>query len=85
MGQSPVIDRAKPRPRNAEKRERTRENKENLAMPNPDAGIFALPTPITPASNRKSRPNKTAQTTPVNNNVIHKAVETQKGERVQDG
>ncbi|MCJ8749250.1 hypothetical protein PDJAM_G00174320 [Pangasius djambal] len=78
IGQSPIVDQAKPRPRNGEKRERTRENKENLAVPNADGGVFALPAPFTPASNRKSRPNKMAPTTPVNNNVVQKPVETQK-------
>ncbi|KAK3507381.1 hypothetical protein QTP70_015795 [Hemibagrus guttatus] len=76
--QSPIIDQAKPRPQNGEKRERTREDKENLAAHSTEGGVFALPAPITPASNRRGRPNKTAPSTPVNNNVIHKLVETQK-------
>ncbi|XP_058240044.1 maternal embryonic leucine zipper kinase isoform X1 [Hemibagrus wyckioides] len=78
IGQSPIIDRAKLRPQNAEKRERTRENKENLAVHSADGGVFALPAPVTPVSNRRGRPNKTAPSTPVNNNIIHKPVETQK-------
>ncbi|XP_060772654.1 maternal embryonic leucine zipper kinase [Neoarius graeffei] len=70
---SPIIEQAKQRPWNSEKRERTRENKENLAVPNANGGVFALPAPITPASNRKCRPNKTAPTSPVIN--MHKPVE----------
>uniref|UniRef100_A0AAR2KUI3 Maternal embryonic leucine zipper kinase n=1 Tax=Pygocentrus nattereri TaxID=42514 RepID=A0AAR2KUI3_PYGNA len=77
--QSPVIDQRKPRPRNTEKRERTRENKENLTVSSRDGNGFALPAPVTPVSSRKGRPNKTAQSTPVNNNIIHTA-ETQRGE-----
>lgn len=79
-GQSPIVDRAKARPRDGEKRERARENKENLAVTDADGGVFALPAPVTPASNRKSRTDRKAQMTPVNNNVIHKPVETPKGE-----
>ncbi|KAI5087707.1 maternal embryonic leucine zipper kinase, partial [Silurus meridionalis] len=78
MGQSPTVDRAKPRSRNAEKHERTKENKENVALANSDGGVFALPAPMTPASNRKSRRNKTSTTTPVNNNNIHKPAGTHK-------
>ncbi|KAI4876192.1 hypothetical protein NFI96_019337, partial [Prochilodus magdalenae] len=77
VGQSPAIDQGKPRSRHPEKRERTRENKENLAVPSRDGNGFALPAPVTPASSRKGRPNKAAQTTPINNNVINTA-ETQK-------
>lgn len=91
-GQSPIVDRAKARPRDGEKRERARENKENLAVTDADGGVFALPAPVTPASNRKSRTDRKAQMTPVNNNVIHKPVETPKevvgrraGEQQQGG
>lgn len=82
IGPSPIIDQSKPRAQNAERHERNRENKENLAVPSADGGLFALPAPITPASNRKGRPNKTTSSTPVNSNVTHKPVETQKGECV---
>ncbi|KAF4071647.1 hypothetical protein AMELA_G00275720 [Ameiurus melas] len=92
IGQSPIVDRAKARPRDGEKRERARENKENLVVTDTDGGVFALPAPVTPASNRKSRTNRTAQTTPVNNNVIRRPVETPKevvgrrtGEQQQGG
>uniref|UniRef100_A0AAR2JUC7 Maternal embryonic leucine zipper kinase n=1 Tax=Pygocentrus nattereri TaxID=42514 RepID=A0AAR2JUC7_PYGNA len=55
VGQSPVIDQRKPRPRNTEKRERTRENKENLTVSSRDGNGFALPAPVTPVSSRKGR------------------------------
>ncbi|XP_076879103.1 maternal embryonic leucine zipper kinase [Brachyhypopomus gauderio] len=71
IGYSPVIGQGKSRPRNGEKRQRARENKENLAVPDPDTNVFALPAPITPVANRKGRPNKAAPTTPVNNNVLN--------------
>ncbi|XP_066516024.1 maternal embryonic leucine zipper kinase [Hoplias malabaricus] len=71
VGHSPLIEQGKPRPRNTEKRERTRENKENLALPSRDGNGFALPAPVTPASSRKTGSIRTAQTTPINNNVIN--------------
>ncbi|XP_060720590.1 maternal embryonic leucine zipper kinase [Tachysurus vachellii] len=87
IGQSPIIHQAKPCPRKGEKRERTRENKENFVVHSTDDGVFALPAPVTPASNRKSRPNKTAQSTPVNNNVINnkEVVGRRAGEQQQGG
>uniref|UniRef100_A0A4W5LPG7 Maternal embryonic leucine zipper kinase n=1 Tax=Hucho hucho TaxID=62062 RepID=A0A4W5LPG7_9TELE len=53
-------------------RERTNENKENVAMANKDADIFALPAPRSPVANRKAtRPNKRVLTTPTHNNTNH--------------
>uniref|UniRef100_A0A674DQM2 Maternal embryonic leucine zipper kinase n=1 Tax=Salmo trutta TaxID=8032 RepID=A0A674DQM2_SALTR len=50
--------------------ERTNENKENVAVANKDADIFALPAPRTPVANRKAtRPNKRVLTTPTHNNT----------------
>ncbi|KAK6324416.1 hypothetical protein J4Q44_G00037580 [Coregonus suidteri] len=50
-------------------RERTTENKENVAVANKDADIFALPAPRSPVANRKAtRPNKRVLTTPTHNN-----------------
>uniref|UniRef100_A0AAZ3NWD5 Maternal embryonic leucine zipper kinase n=1 Tax=Oncorhynchus tshawytscha TaxID=74940 RepID=A0AAZ3NWD5_ONCTS len=51
-------------------RERTNENKENVAVANKDADIFALPAPRSPVANRKAtRPNKRVLTTPTHNNT----------------
>ncbi|XP_052366067.1 maternal embryonic leucine zipper kinase-like, partial [Oncorhynchus keta] len=50
--------------------ERTNENKENVAVANKDADIFALPAPRSPVANRKAtRPNKRVLTTPTHNNT----------------
>ncbi|XP_062864724.1 maternal embryonic leucine zipper kinase isoform X2 [Trichomycterus rosablanca] len=76
FGQSPMIDQVKPRPQTHDRHQPTRENKENLSSA--DNGGFALPAPKTPASSRKGRSNKPAPTTPMNNNVINVAAETQK-------
>ncbi|TSN95718.1 Maternal embryonic leucine zipper kinase [Bagarius yarrelli] len=91
IDESPLTDQTKARPRNVVKRERTKENKENVAAPNSQGAVFALPAPVTPASNRKSRPNKTTMT-PVNNNILQKSAELQKdvvgqktGEQQQGG
>uniref|UniRef100_A0A4W6BRQ8 Maternal embryonic leucine zipper kinase n=1 Tax=Lates calcarifer TaxID=8187 RepID=A0A4W6BRQ8_LATCA len=49
-------------------RERTCENKENIAVQEKDVDIFALPPPRTPVSSKKNaRPNKNVLTTPNQN------------------
>ncbi|XP_049328394.1 maternal embryonic leucine zipper kinase isoform X2 [Astyanax mexicanus] len=78
VGQSPIINQGKPHPRNSEKRERTRENKENLSAPSRDGSGFALPAPVTPVVGRRGRSNKMAQTTPINNNNVINMTETPK-------
>uniref|UniRef100_A0A8K9WT86 Maternal embryonic leucine zipper kinase n=1 Tax=Oncorhynchus mykiss TaxID=8022 RepID=A0A8K9WT86_ONCMY len=51
-------------------RERTNENKENVAVANKDADIFALPAPRSPVANRKAtQSNKRFLTTPTHNNT----------------
>uniref|UniRef100_A0A8K9X150 Maternal embryonic leucine zipper kinase n=1 Tax=Oncorhynchus mykiss TaxID=8022 RepID=A0A8K9X150_ONCMY len=51
-------------------RERTNENKENVAVANKDADIFALPAPRSPVANRKAtQSNKRVLTTPTHNNT----------------
>ena len=48
--------------------ERTVENKENIAVPEKDVEIFALPPPRTPVSSKKNaRPGKNVLTTPNQN------------------
>ncbi|XP_045578982.1 maternal embryonic leucine zipper kinase isoform X3 [Salmo salar] len=62
--------------------ERTNENKENVAVANKDADIFALPAPRTPVANRKAnRPNKRVLTTPTHNNTnkVGNRVDTPQG------
>nr|XP_046193217.1 maternal embryonic leucine zipper kinase-like isoform X1 [Oncorhynchus gorbuscha]XP_046193218.1 maternal embryonic leucine zipper kinase-like isoform X1 [Oncorhynchus gorbuscha] len=63
-------------------RERTNENKENVAVANKDADIFALPAPRSPVANRKAtRPNKRVLTTPTHNNTnkVGNKVDTPQG------
>ncbi|XP_064872440.1 LOW QUALITY PROTEIN: maternal embryonic leucine zipper kinase-like [Oncorhynchus nerka] len=63
-------------------RERTNENKENVALANKDADIFALPAPRSPVANRKAtRPNKRVLTTPTRNNTnkVGNKVDTPQG------
>uniref|UniRef100_A0A4W4FGT5 Maternal embryonic leucine zipper kinase n=1 Tax=Electrophorus electricus TaxID=8005 RepID=A0A4W4FGT5_ELEEL len=71
VGSAPGPRQGKPRPQNHEKRERTKEDKENLLVPAPDGNVFALPAPLTPAAIRKGRPHKAGPTTPVNSNVLN--------------
>lgn len=79
IGQSPIIERGKPRPQKPERRDRTRENKENLAVNSSDRDVFALPAPRTPMSSRKAtRSNRTVATTP-NNNIINTSSDTNRG------
>ncbi|XP_035516512.1 maternal embryonic leucine zipper kinase [Morone saxatilis] len=65
-------------------RERTSENKENIAVQDKDVEIFALPPPWTPVSSKKNaRPNKNVLTTPNQNanvNGTKTNVGTPKGE-----
>uniref|UniRef100_A0A8C1JMF9 Maternal embryonic leucine zipper kinase n=1 Tax=Cyprinus carpio TaxID=7962 RepID=A0A8C1JMF9_CYPCA len=69
MCNSPLIEQGRPRQQKPERRERTRENKENLAVTGTDGDVFALPAPRTPMSSRKTKSNRNVATTP-NNNII---------------
>lgn len=72
MGYSPIIDQGRPRSQKPKRREKTKENKENLAVTSTDEDVFALPAPRTPVCGRKAaRPNRTVPTTP-NNNVTNR-------------
>uniref|UniRef100_A0A672MRE4 non-specific serine/threonine protein kinase n=1 Tax=Sinocyclocheilus grahami TaxID=75366 RepID=A0A672MRE4_SINGR len=67
MGYSPITEQGRPRRQKPERRERTRENKENLAVTATDGDVFALPAPRTPMSSRKTKSNRNVATTPNNN------------------
>uniref|UniRef100_A0A8C2CR70 Maternal embryonic leucine zipper kinase n=1 Tax=Cyprinus carpio TaxID=7962 RepID=A0A8C2CR70_CYPCA len=69
MCYSPIIEQGRPRQQKPERRDRTRENKENLAVTGTDGDVFALPAPRTPMSSRKTKSNRNVATTP-NNNII---------------
>ncbi|XP_051561586.1 maternal embryonic leucine zipper kinase-like isoform X2 [Myxocyprinus asiaticus] len=69
IGHSPFIDQGRPRPLKPERRDGTRENKENLAVTSADGDGFALPAPRTPMCSRRARTNRTA-TTP-NNDITN--------------
>lgn len=72
------MDQGRNRPPKPEKRERTKENKENLAVTSADGDVFALPAPRTPVCGRKAgRANRTLATTP-NNNITNN--DTNRGE-----
>lgn len=72
------MDQGRPRPQKPDRRERTKENKENLAVTSADGDLFALPAPRTPVCGRKAaRTNKTVATTP-NNNIANS--DTNRGE-----
>uniref|UniRef100_A0A9J8BSZ8 Maternal embryonic leucine zipper kinase n=1 Tax=Cyprinus carpio carpio TaxID=630221 RepID=A0A9J8BSZ8_CYPCA len=79
MCYSPIIEQGRPRQQKPERRERTRENKENLAVTGTDGDVFALPAPRTPMSSRKTKSNRNVATTP-NNNIISTSSNTNKGE-----
>uniref|UniRef100_A0AAY5EQ60 Maternal embryonic leucine zipper kinase n=1 Tax=Electrophorus electricus TaxID=8005 RepID=A0AAY5EQ60_ELEEL len=66
VGSAPGPRQGKPRPQNHEKRERTKEDKENLLVPAPDGNVFALPAPLTPAAIRKGRPHKAGEVVMLN-------------------
>ncbi|XP_071779359.2 maternal embryonic leucine zipper kinase [Centroberyx gerrardi] len=72
-GHSPNLERERVTPhrrqeRRDRERERTSENKENIAVPEKDVDIFALPPPRTPVTNKKNaRPTKNVLTTPTQN------------------
>ncbi|KAL0203903.1 hypothetical protein M9458_001921, partial [Cirrhinus mrigala] len=67
IGYSPIIEQGRPRQQKPERRDRTRENKENLAVTGTDGDVFALPAPRTPMSSRKTKSNRNVATTPNNN------------------
>uniref|UniRef100_A0A9J7Z5Z4 Maternal embryonic leucine zipper kinase n=1 Tax=Cyprinus carpio carpio TaxID=630221 RepID=A0A9J7Z5Z4_CYPCA len=77
MCYSPIIEQGRPRQQKPERRERTRENKENLAVTGTDGDVFALPAPRTPMSSRKTKSNRNVATTP-NNNIISTSSNTNK-------
>ncbi|XP_051994229.1 maternal embryonic leucine zipper kinase-like [Xyrauchen texanus] len=77
IGHSPFIDQGRPCPLKPERRDGTRENKENLAVTSADGDGFALPAPRTPMCSRKARTNRTA-TTP-NNNITNTSSDPNKG------
>uniref|UniRef100_A0A8C1JLM6 Maternal embryonic leucine zipper kinase n=1 Tax=Cyprinus carpio TaxID=7962 RepID=A0A8C1JLM6_CYPCA len=79
MCNSPLIEQGRPRQQKPERRERTRENKENLAVTGTDGDVFALPAPRTPMSSRKTKSNRNVATTP-NNNIISTSSNANKGE-----
>lgn len=63
-------------------RERTTENKENVAAHNRDVDLFALPPPRTPASSKRNARQKNALTSPNQNANAGKGhAVTPKGER----
>uniref|UniRef100_A0A667YRU7 Maternal embryonic leucine zipper kinase n=1 Tax=Myripristis murdjan TaxID=586833 RepID=A0A667YRU7_9TELE len=70
-GHSPATERERVTPqrqRRDREQERTGEDKGNMAAPEKDVEIFALPPPRTPATNKKSaRPNKNVLNTPSQN------------------
>ncbi|XP_071385752.1 maternal embryonic leucine zipper kinase [Centroberyx affinis] len=72
-GHSPNLERERVTPHRRQERrdreqERTSENKENIAVPEKDVEIFALPPPRTPVTNKKNaRPAKNVLTTPTQN------------------
>lgn len=67
-------------------RERTAENKENVAAQDRDVDLFALPPPRTPASSRKNARQKNALTSPNHNASGAKGHGvTPKGERSRRG
>uniref|UniRef100_A0A8C2H4A1 Maternal embryonic leucine zipper kinase n=1 Tax=Cyprinus carpio TaxID=7962 RepID=A0A8C2H4A1_CYPCA len=79
MCYSPIIEQGRPRQQKPERRDRTRENKENLAVTGTDGDVFALPAPRTPMSSRKTKSNRNVATTP-NNNIISTSSNANKGE-----
>uniref|UniRef100_A0A671K9N0 Maternal embryonic leucine zipper kinase n=1 Tax=Sinocyclocheilus anshuiensis TaxID=1608454 RepID=A0A671K9N0_9TELE len=79
MGYSPITEQGRPRRQKPERRERTRENKENLAVTATDGDVFALPAPRTPMSSRKTKSNRNVATTP-NNNITTTSSDANKGE-----
>ncbi|XP_052413872.1 maternal embryonic leucine zipper kinase [Carassius gibelio] len=76
---SPIIEQGRPRQQKPERRERTRENKENLAVTGTDGDLFALPAPRTPMSSRKTKSNRNVATTPNNNNITSTSSSANKG------
>ncbi|XP_028833564.1 maternal embryonic leucine zipper kinase [Denticeps clupeoides] len=62
-----------------ERRDRSKENKENLGTPTPGGDVFALPAPRTPIISKRNRPNKAAPVTPKNVHVTNGAPDAQKG------
>uniref|UniRef100_A0A8C2CSL2 non-specific serine/threonine protein kinase n=1 Tax=Cyprinus carpio TaxID=7962 RepID=A0A8C2CSL2_CYPCA len=78
MCYSPIIEQGRPRQQKPERRDRTRENKENLAVTGTDGDVFALPAPRTPMSSRKTKSNRNVATTP-NNNIISTSSNANKG------
>ncbi|XP_030644066.1 maternal embryonic leucine zipper kinase [Chanos chanos] len=64
---SPGLNQEKPHAYRQDRRNRTRENKENIAVTVTSDDGFALPAPRTPLTNRKGRAQKTVPTTPSNN------------------
>uniref|UniRef100_A0A8C2JZ38 Maternal embryonic leucine zipper kinase n=1 Tax=Cyprinus carpio TaxID=7962 RepID=A0A8C2JZ38_CYPCA len=79
IGYSPIIEQGRPRQQKPERRDRTRENKENLAVTGTDGDVFALPAPRTPMCSRKTKSNRNVATTP-NNNITTTSSDAKKGE-----
>uniref|UniRef100_A0A9J7YUK5 Maternal embryonic leucine zipper kinase n=2 Tax=Cyprinus carpio TaxID=7962 RepID=A0A9J7YUK5_CYPCA len=79
IGYSPIIEQGRPRQQKPERRDRTRENKENLAVTGTDGDVFALPAPRTPMCSRKTKSNRNVVTTP-NNNITTTSSDAKKGE-----
>uniref|UniRef100_A0A673LL06 Maternal embryonic leucine zipper kinase n=1 Tax=Sinocyclocheilus rhinocerous TaxID=307959 RepID=A0A673LL06_9TELE len=78
IGYSPIIEQGRPRQQKPERRDRTRENKENLAVTGTDGDVFALPAPRTPMCSRKTKSNRNVATTP-NNNITTTSSDANKG------
>uniref|UniRef100_A0A8C2GT37 Maternal embryonic leucine zipper kinase n=1 Tax=Cyprinus carpio TaxID=7962 RepID=A0A8C2GT37_CYPCA len=79
IGYSPITEQGRPRQQKPERRDRTRENKENLAVTGTDGDVFALPAPRTPMCSRKTKSNRNVATTP-NNNITTTSSDAKKGE-----
>uniref|UniRef100_A0A672MGZ6 Maternal embryonic leucine zipper kinase n=1 Tax=Sinocyclocheilus grahami TaxID=75366 RepID=A0A672MGZ6_SINGR len=79
IGYSPIIEQGRPRQQKPERRDRTRQNKENLAVTGTDGDVFALPAPRTPMCSRKTKSNRNVATTP-NNNITTTSSDANKGE-----
>lgn len=77
IGYSPIIEHGRTRQQKPERRDRTKENKENVVT-GTDGDVFALPAPRTPMCNRKVKSNRSVATTP-NNNITNTSSDSNKG------